>query len=468
MELITADVIARYQQSLGNDVFFNTGTDEHGQKIWQAAIDAGVEPQAFVDKFAPQFQALVPMLHISEQIHFIRTTEERHVMAAQELWRRCQKDIYKRAYTTLYCVGCELEKQLSELVDGRCPLHPNKPLEERDEENYFFAFSRYQQQLLDLYQRPASQGGSFVHPATKQHEILSFVSAGLQDFSISRLKSKMPWGVTVPDDPEHVMYVWFDALTSYISTLDWPNDEAAFSQFWPGMQIAGKDNLRQQSAMWQAMLLSAGLPPSQAILINGFISVNGQKMSKSLGNVIAPAEMLERYGVEATRFLLLQLGPIGSDMDVSWEWFDTQFTAVLANNLGNTCSRVAKLCNMSTVPLPPASDETQKQITKTTATVSEHLHNFRVAEGLGTLLGPDGLAVKIETMLSSEQPWKAPEPQRAQTLANAVAMLRAFGTLSTPFLPKTGAQIAAHFAEGQTKIESMKPLFPRLAPTTQA
>ncbi|MCA9369516.1 class I tRNA ligase family protein, partial [Candidatus Woesebacteria bacterium] len=181
-----------------------------------------------------------------------------------------------------------------------------------------------------------------------QHEIASFVKGGLQDFSISRLKEKMPWGVPVPGDEDHVMYVWFDALVNYISALGWPHDITTFEQFWPGVQICGKDNLRQQSAMWQAMLLSANLPPSRHILVNGFISVDGQKMSKSLGNVISPTQMVERYGVDATRYLLMRLGPIGGDMDVSWEKFDTLYTAELANGVGNVCSRVAKLCEAYT------------------------------------------------------------------------------------------------------------------------
>lgn len=320
LEIVAADVICRFQRLQGKEVVFNTGTDEHGQKIFQKAVEAGLDPQTYCDQYAAKFSDLKKMLNLS-YTHFIRTTDADHIAAAQEFWLRCQAngDIYKKQYQIKYCVGCELEKTDSELVDGHCPLHPNLELEVIEEENYFFTFSKYQEALLKLYQEKPD----FVRPSGKQKEIASFVAQGLQDFSISRLKEKMPWGIDVPGDETQVMYVWFDALVNYISTLGWP-DGQEFKDFWPGMQVAGKDNLRQQSAMWQAMLLSAGVAPSEQILINGFISVDGQKMSKSLGNVISPKQMVERYGQEAARFLLINLGPFGGDMDVSWEKFDTR------------------------------------------------------------------------------------------------------------------------------------------------
>ncbi|MDR0463178.1 MAG: methionine--tRNA ligase, partial [Pseudomonadales bacterium] len=297
-ELLTADIIARYKRAMGHEVAFNTGTDEHGQKVWEMALANNLTPQEYTDQLAPQFKELETLLNISNTL-FIRTTDPHHKEAAQEIWRRCLKngDIYKKQYQVKYCVGCELEKTDSELENGCCPLHPNKELEVRDEENYFFRFSKYQDALLKLYERTPD----FVRGQGKLSEIKSFVKRGLNDFSISRVKEKMPWGVPVPDDDEQVMYVWFDALTNYISTLGWPNDKENFAKFWPGVQIAGKDNLRQQSAIWQAMLASADLPHSDTILINGFIMVEGQKMSKSLGNVISPNDLVEKYGQEATR-----------------------------------------------------------------------------------------------------------------------------------------------------------------------
>lgn len=339
-EIIEADVLARFHRQVGDEVFFNTGTDEHGMKIFKAAGELGVEVQQYCDDKAESFLKLKETLNLSFD-NFIRTTDGQHVKAAQEFWKKCDRsgDIYKKMYKIKYCVGCELEKTDSELVDGKCPLHPNMEIEIIEEENYFFRFSKYQKQLLDLYEK----NPQFVLPKKRLNEIKKFVEGGLEDFSISRLKSKMSWGVEVPGDLEHVIYVWFDALVNYISAIGWPADMEKFNKWWPVVQLAGKDNLRQQAAMWQAMLFSAGLANSQQIFINGFIGVNGQKMSKSLGNVISPFEMIEKFGVDGTRYLLLSFGNFGEDMDVSWEKFTEKYNSELANGLGNLVSRVVKL-----------------------------------------------------------------------------------------------------------------------------
>ena len=339
-EIVRADAIARYQKLMGKEVFFNTGTDEHGQKIYDNAIAAGKSPQKYVDHYAAEFQKLIPGLGISEDIHFIRTTDSHHKKAAQEMWRRCEAndDIYKATQTIRYCIGCELEKTDSELENEKCPLHPNLELEVREEENYFFRFSKYQDKLLELY----SSQPDFVLPNWRQKEITAFVESGLKDFSVSRLKSKMPWGVSVPNDGEHVMFVWFDALTNYISTTGWPEIED-FGSWWPGVQVAGKDNLRQQSAIWQAMLMSAGLPNSERIIIGGFINSGGQKMSKSLGNVIDTYEVKERYGVEALRYILLRHVHPFEDTDITFEKMDEWYTANLVNGLGNLTARIMKM-----------------------------------------------------------------------------------------------------------------------------
>ena len=273
LEIVAADVIARYhRQLLAESVLFNTGTDEHGQKIKQQAQAANLDPQLYCDQQVQKFKELIPLLDLSVD-HFVRTTDPQHVAAAQKFWQLCQNngDIYKAQYPIKYCVGCEMAKTDSELVNGHCPLHPHLTLEVREEENYFFKFSRYQQALLDLYQ----QQPAFVQPEGRLKEIQSFVKAGLNDFSISRLKKNMSWGIPVPGDNEHVMYVWFDALVNYISSLAWPEEIEQFQTYWPAVQVAGKDNLRQQAAMWQAMLLSAGLTNSKKILINGFIGGDG-------------------------------------------------------------------------------------------------------------------------------------------------------------------------------------------------
>ena len=340
LEYVQADAYTRAVR-LREEAFFNTGVDEHGQKVYEKACEKGIDPQRYVDELAPQFDALKTTLDLSYDA-FIRTTSPAHKAAAQEFWHRCAAagDIYKKEYQVKYCVGCELEKTDSELVDGRCPLHPNLDLEIRKEENYFFRLSSFNEKLRTLYDSQPD----FVVPSYRLNEIRSLIEGeGLQDFSISRVAKKMPWGVPVPGDDTQVMYVWFDALVNYVSTLGWPSDEERFKKWWPVIQFAGKDQVRQQAAMWQAMLMSAGLEPSRQIMIHGFVTIDGQKISKSLGNVIAPQALVDRYGTDATRYFLLRHVHPFEDSDVSWKKFDEWYTGGLTNGLGNLVARVMKL-----------------------------------------------------------------------------------------------------------------------------
>lgn len=448
LEIIEADVIARYQREiLGKEVIFNTGTDEHGQKIYEKALVAGVSPQAYCDEWAGKFAKLKTLLNLSFD-HFIRTTDDKHVLAAQEFWRLCEEsgDIYKAKYNVKYCVGCELAKTDSELVNNRCELHPHQDLELREEENYFFRFSKYSSKLLALYKN----NSSFVKPASRLHEIKTFVQSGLADFSISRIKAKMPWGIAVPGDEEHVMYVWFDALVNYISTLNWPQEKMTFDNFWPGVQIAGKDNLRQQSAMWQAMLLSAKLPNSMRILINGFIGVDGQKMSKSLGNVIAPSEMVTRYGVDGARYLLIDLGSFGEDSDASFDKFDINYNSKLANGIGNLCSRVAKLAQQIGLvnDHKPTLPEEFKKL----------MDDFSLNETLKYL---DLQVSELDKFLTTNTPWKKEGALKQQILTQACQKISRLALLFSPFMPETATQIKQHF-QGQVKAFASG-LFPRLS-----
>lgn len=333
MEIIRADIIARFKEAQGYDVFFNTGTDEHGIKIFRKATEQGIDPQRYVDGFAQKFKDLIPALHISPDVHFIRTTDPQHISNAQAFWAECDKRgyIYKKKYQVKYCVGCELEKTDSELVNGKCSIHPNQDIELIDEENYFFKFSSFKKPLLDLYEK----NPKLVIPDFRFNEIKAFVGRGLEDFSISRLASKMPWGVPVPNDTEHVMYVWFDALVNYIF-----NKEAWQSG---AVQYCGKDNLRQQSAMWQAMLIAVGMEPSKHIIINGFITMNGQKISKSTGNVVNPSELISLYGAEALRYHVAREFNPFEDSDFTFEAFKTAYNANLANGIGNLSSRIIQM-----------------------------------------------------------------------------------------------------------------------------
>ncbi len=343
LEFVRADIIARYKKLQGFDVFFNTGTDEHGLKIFRNAEAKGMIPQKYVDEYTNKFKALLPLLGISSDIVFTRTTDVHHIKSAQEFWKLCDKNgfIYKKNYTVNYCVGCELEKANSELVDGKCPDHPNLKIECIDEENYFFKFSVFQNRLMDIYKN----NPEFVIPNHRLNEIKSFVERGLNDFSISRLKTKMPWGIEVPTDSNHVMYVWFDALVNYISAIGWPDDMKKFNTWQVetgGMvQYCGKDNLRQQASMWQAMLLAADLTPSKTIIINGFITgAGGIKMSKSIGNVIDPLEIINEYGTDAVRYYFAREVSPFEDSPFTKEMFKDAYNANLANGLGNLVSRV--------------------------------------------------------------------------------------------------------------------------------
>ncbi len=348
MEIIRADIIARWKKLTGFDVFFNTGTDEHGQKLFDSAKKHNMDVKDYVDMYAEKFKGLVPLLGISPDIHFIRTTDTHHEKAAQEFWMRVYNNgyIYKKTYTAKYCVGCEENKSESELTDGHCILHPNLEIEIRDEENYFFKLSAFEKKLLALYDDAEKEGRSFVVPNFRLNEMREFVRRGLEDFSISRLKEKMSWGVPVPNDSEHVMYVWFDALVNYISTLGWPENEAQFDAFWrhgTPVQYCGKDNTRFQSVMWQAMLMGAGLPPSHTIVVDGFITSGGEKMSKSLGNVVSPVEIVEEYGTEALRYHVAREFSTFEDSDFTLEKFKESYNANLANGLGNLVSRIMKM-----------------------------------------------------------------------------------------------------------------------------
>ena len=343
LELVFADTAARTARLLGKEVFLNTGTDEHGLKIYRSSTEAGLEPTAYATSASKRFHELVRAINVLPEVNFIRTTDPKHVSAARDFWRRSASsgDIYLNQQEVKYCVGCELEKTDSELFHGRCSLHPNKELEILAEENYFFRFSKYQKRLLELFNSRAD----FVVPNSRLGEIRSFVEGGLRDFSISRLAEKQPWGVPVPGDDKHTMYVWFDALVNYLTAIGWPEDPSGFEYWWPVIQFAGKDNLRQQAAMWQAMLMSAGLPPSRQIVIHGFITSNGQKMSKSLGNVVDPFELIERYGADSLRYYLLRHITPFEDGDFTQEKFDEAYNGGLAKGLGNLVSRVMKMAS---------------------------------------------------------------------------------------------------------------------------
>lgn len=442
MEIIRADVIARIKKLQGFEVFFNTGTDEHGQKLLNDATSAGEDIQKYVDKYAEKFRGLKTALNISDDVHFIRTTDEHHIKSAQEFWKICNNNgyIYKKKYNTKYCVGCELEKTDSELVGGKCPIHPTKEIEVREEENYFFKFSEFQDKLLKLYE----ENPTLVIPDFRFNEIKSFVKKGLQDFSISRLKSKMSWGVEVPGDGEHIMYVWFDALVNYISNIGWPEDEENFNKFWVNgtpVQYCGKDNLRQQSAMWQAMLMAVDIPPTKHIVINGFVSgEGGVKMSKSLGNVINPYDVVNEYGTDALRYFVLREISSFEDSPFTMDRFKESYNANLANGIGNLVSRVMR---MATTYLKEPVEITKE--TTSDISVVAYIENFefnRAMDAIWERIGHNDALITIKKPFSGI---KSEEPSiRDEALSIVKKLVRELYFIATdlePFMPETSIKI---------------------------
>jgi len=461
MEIIRADVLARYHKLMGNDVFFNTGTDEHGTKIWEKAKEEGMDTQKYVDDLSAKFKGLKEALGLSDDLHFIRTTDENHKKAAQEFWKMVDKNgyIYKAMYEAKYCVGCELEKTDSELVEGRCPIHPNKDLELISEENYFFKFSDFTQPLLDYYE----QNKNFVIPDFRFNEIKKFVERGLTDFSISRKKEKMPWGVPVPGDEDQVMYVWFDALVNYISTLGWPDGEN-FKKFWEEgftLQIAGKDNLRQQSAMWQAMLMAANIKNTDKILINGFLNgSDGKKMSKSLGNVINPYDVVKELGTDPLRFYLTYNVSSFEDSPISMEMIKESYNANLANGIGNLTNRIVKMAeNYDVVVTLPEPESVWKDKEHVGQAYHDAFKNFEPQKAMEYLMNE---VREMDGFIATEQPFKkvkVDELSAKEDVARLMLNLFYMGVLLEPFMSETSAKVVEAVGTRTTPVE---PIFKRL------
>lgn len=450
LEIVQADVIARFKRLQGYEVAFGFGTDEHGLKIYRKALESKKDPQQYCDEYAKKFDDLKKILNLSVT-HFIRTTDPAHIKAAQEFWKRCFKneDIYKKNYRIKYCVGCELEKTDSELENGACPIHPNLKIENYQEENYFFRFSKYQKKLLKYFQ----DNSNFVVPKNKFNEIKSFVEKGLEDFSVSRLKTKMPWGIDVPGDPDHVMYVWFDALIYYISTLGWPKDEENFKNFWPVVQVAGKDNLRQQTAIWQAMLMSAGLPNSKQVFIHGFITANGQKMSKSLGNVVDPYQLVKKYGTDAVRYYLLREIPPYEDGDYSEKRMSEVYNSDLANELGNLVMRITTLAEKDNLEIKSINNQ---QLTINNKTI-EQFNSFQFNLILETIWNR---IKKLNKQIDDFAPWSKKSEDRKDFLFQSFKTLKSIAWELQPFMPETAEKI---IKATSGKIKKIIPLFPRLS-----
>ncbi len=430
---IIGDALARWHRLLGEDVHFLTGTDEHGLKIQQAADAAGQTPQEFVDHIAPLFQDAWSKLNISND-DFIRTTEQRHRIGVQELLQRCYDagDIELDVYAGKYCVACEEYYTDEELLEGDlCPIH-KRPVEYFEEENYFFRLSRFQDRLLDWY---AAHPGAIV-PEFRGNEALGLIRGGLRDFSVSR--TSLTWGIPLPWNPEHVAYVWFDALANYLTAVGFGSDDEQFQTWWPARHLIGKDIIRHHCVYWPAMLLSAGIELPAGWAVGGWLLSGGEKMSKTSGNVVNPLDLIDEFGVDGFRYYVLADTTYGHDGDFTHEGLTSRYNSDLANNLGNLLSRVAtvvgKKCD-GIGPAPradsPLADAAAAAWEGTSAGWAEVQPN-RALESTWSLIRA------TNAYLEANEPWKAAAgPAVDAVMGDALEALRIVAVLASPALPET-------------------------------
>jgi len=405
MEKILADTISRYKRLKGEEVLFLAGTDEHSLKNVRAAEKEKITVKELVDKYAGKFYGLKEILNLSFD-DFIRTTEKRHLLGVQKLWSACQNDIYKKSYSGLYCVDCEEFYKERELINGLCPEHKTKP-ELIKEENYFFRLSKYQTQLKKFIEKDEVK----IIPETRKNEVLSFINSGLEDICISRSSKRASgWGIDVPNDKSQKIWVWFDALSNYINALGYGENSEKFNDWWQKnknkLHIVGKDILRFHAVYWPAILLSANLSLPKQIFAHGFIKVNGQKMSKSLGNVIHPYELVEKYGTDAVRYFLLAEFPSVEDGDFTYEKLENKYNADLANGIGNLFERIFAMA-ISYKYNYDDSDDYDSEIKdfqeKTEVVYAEKMNNHQLYEAAITIFS---FAKKLDQYINAHEPWR--------------------------------------------------------------
>lgn len=453
LELIQADVLARCRRGLGQEVFFLTGTDEHGAKVVKAAEAAGKSPEEFTDELSAKFRRLAKVLNISND-DFIRTSDrQKHWPSVQKAWLELKGkgDLYKKNYQGLYCSGCEAFITEKDLAEGKCKIHQREP-EKVEEENYFFRLSKYSKKIEKLIEKDKLK----IIPESRKKEILNFVKQGLEDVSFSRPRKDLSWAIPAPDDPEASLYVWLDALLNYASAIDYEKKGEKFKKLWPAdVHCIGKDILKFHGAIWPGIILSLGLSLPKVIFVHGFITVAGQKMSKSLGNVIDPFELVNKYGVDAVRYFLLREIPPSEDGDFTLEKFEKRYNSDLAGGLGNLVARVVTLARKCDVL---ASDKFSnsvfpKLIKGTKEDCDRLLSDFRFNEALVMVWE---LISECDRYINEKKPWQESK-ERKEVIGDLLLAVKEIARLLEPFLPETSEKILR-----QLDAKENNPLFPRL------
>jgi len=459
LELVQADAITRFHRQQGEDVRFLTGTDEHGMKILRAAKNKNKTPQKFVGEIVEMVKDLATKLNISYD-DFIRTSDEkRHWPSVVKIWQKLliSNDLYKKSYQGLYCVGHESFLKESDLKDGLCPDHQTKP-EVLEEENYFFRLSKYTDKVKDLIMK----GELKIIPEFRKNEILSFLEKGLEDISFSRSSKKLSWGVPVPGDDSQTIYVWVDALINYISALGYAENSESFKKYWPAdVQIIGKDILRFHAAIWPAMLLSADIPVPKTLVVHGFINIGGAKMSKTIGNIIDPLELVEKYGVDALRYYLLREIPAQEDGEFTIEKFEGRYQADLANGLGNLVARVVSIADKhKNVILRNGNfDEVDRRVAGIWEEYKKYLNEFRYNLALEQIWR---LIKFCDEYIEVQRLWELPEKSKEEfgrVITELLLYLAHIALLIDPFLPSTSEKILKQLG---IKKESTKPWLAQL------
>lgn len=444
---LVADIVARYHRQKGDDVFFLTGTDEHGAKIAQAAAKASLPPKKFCDQVSRRFKETWKKLTISNDF-FIRTTNKNHEQIAGKVLEKIYKkgDIYKGKYKGLYCIGCEKFLTESDLEKGHCPLHPPEQTVEQEEENWFFRLSKYTPQILRLIK---SDKTNYIFPPGKREEVIAKLKEGVHDISFSR--ANVPWGIPVPWDKSQTIYVWVEALLNYYTVTQFIKGK---EKFWPAdLHLLGKEILWFHTVIWQAMLLSAGLPLPKKTFIHSFYVINDQKISKSKGKLITPGELINQFGVEATRYLIASSFPRENDASISIARFKEKYNADLANNLGNLISRTAKLGESLSLKSPKIKPAFYPQVEKA-------LDQVNPVWALTFIWQK-----KVDwcnLLINREKPWAKPEKEAGETIIRTIKEIGQIAHNLKPFLPQTAKKIENIFAPGKMVKSLAKPLFPRL------